>query len=219
MIYDLSQPLFHDAPQWATYRSTSITLEYKRAFDGFNAERVSLTTHSGTHIDAPFHFDDAAETADQLPLDHFVSRAVVIDVRPKQPGSTIGVEDLQPLTRFEQPSLIVLLKTGWGEKRAKTKEYLLLYPYLTGDAAQFLVSRKVKGVGIDCLSIGGFEKGTGAPAHEVLLGAKKLIIEDLAIPEDIVDGKMRWFSAFPVKLTGTGGAWTRAVAWDLEHFA
>lgn len=62
MIYDLSQPVFHDAPQWATYPSITVTLEHRIATDGFNAEHAKLTTHLGTHIDTPFHFFPGAET-------------------------------------------------------------------------------------------------------------------------------------------------------------
>jgi len=113
---------------------------------------------------------------------------------------------------------IVLLKTGWGLRRGFTKEFLQQYPYLTGEAAEFLVARGIKGVGTECLSIGGFEPGEGAPAHLALLGAKKLIVEDLQIPDAFLDGNLRWFAAFPIKLKGASAAWTRAVAWDADEF-
>jgi len=79
MIYDLSQPVFHDAPHWCTYPSIRITLEHRIAVDGFNAEHVKFTTHSGTHIDAPFHFVEGAATVDELPLDYFVAPASTLD--------------------------------------------------------------------------------------------------------------------------------------------
>lgn len=220
MIYDLSQPVFHDAPQWATFPSITVTLEHKIAVEGFNAEHVKLTTHSGTHIDAPFHFIPGAETVDQLPLDHFFGPALALDFQSKTPQSNINAEDLlSALQERNVAGFVVLLKTGWGDKRSFTKEYLEQYPYLTGDGAEFLVSKGIKGVGTDCLSIGGFEKGQGPPAHEALLGAKKLIVEDMHIPDALLDGKARWFAAFPIKLKGASAAWTRAMAWDAGEFA
>jgi arylformamidase len=219
MIYDLSQHFFHDAPQWATYAPSAITHDHLQSVAGFNAERVNLTTHTGTHVDAPFHFFNEGETVDQLPLEHFVAQSIAVDLRSKTPGSRIEPADLEPALEQDVTGFIILLKTGWGDKRAKTKEYLLEYPYLTGEAARLLVSRKIKGVGTDCLSIGGFPEGTGQPPHLELLGAKKLIVEDLSIPDLFLDGKVRWFAAFPIKLRGTSGSWTRAVAWDPGEFA
>lgn len=220
MIYDLSQPVFHDAPQWATYPSITVTLEHRIATDGFNAEHVKLTTHSGTHIDAPFHFVPDAETVSDLPLEHFVAPAVALNFQSKTPKSNINATDLSAaLDGRDVTGFVVLLKTGWGEKRGFTKEYLEQYPYLTGDGAELLVSKGIKGVGTDCLSIGGFEDGQGPPAHEALLGAKKLIVEDMQIPETLLDGRTRWFAAFPIKMKGASAAWTRAIAWDEGEFS
>lgn len=220
MIYDLSQPVFHDAPQWATYPSITVTLEYKIATDGFNAEHVKLTTHSGTHIDAPFHFIPNAESVSDLPLEHFVAPAIALDFRSKTPKSNINAADLHKLlAERDVRGHIVLLNTGWGEKRNFTKEYLEQYPYLSGDGAEFLVAKGIKGVGTDCLSIGGFEDGQGPPAHNALLGNKKLIVEDLRIPETLLDGKIRWFAAFPIRLKGASAGWTRAIAWDEGEFS
>jgi kynurenine formamidase len=116
--------------------------------------------------------------------------------------------------------MIVLLKTGWGDRRGLTKEFLTEWPYLTGVGAEYLLSLGIHGVGIEGLSIGGYddpEKETAA--HKVLLGAKKLIIEDLRIPTEMLDGKPRHFAAFPVLIEKAGGAWTRAVAWDEGEMA
>lgn len=220
MIYDLSQPVFHNAPHWATYPSITVTLEEQIAVDGFNAEHVKFTTHSGTHIDAPFHFIAGAEAVDELPLEHFFGPTIALDFTSKTPGSSIDSEDLDTAIRGRNlKGFIVLLKTGWGQKRGITKEYLEQFPYLTGDGAKLLVLRGIQGVGTDCLSIGGFEKEKGPPPHHALLGAKKLIVEDLCIPDELLDDKVRWFAAFPVKMKGASAAWTRAIAWDSGEFS
>ena len=94
--------------------------------------------------------------------------------------------------------MIVLLKTGWAEKRALTKEFLTAWPYLTGEGAEYLVSRGIHGVGIEGLSIGGWddpEKETAA--HRVLLCAKKLITEDIRVPEAMLDGRITAFCCVP----------------------
>lgn len=91
---------------------------------------------------------------------------------------------------------------------------------ITGGGAEYLLSLDIHGVGIEGLSIGDFndpEKETAM--HKVLLGAKKLIIEDISIPKDMLDGRARRFAAFHVPSQGAGGAWTRAVAWNDEEMA
>ena len=215
MIYDLSQPIFNNVPQWPKFRPTSMTVPHLTATESANVERLELMTHTGTHVDAPFHFFPEAETVDKLPLEHFHGPCVALDLRHKEPGSGITRSDLEQHSSHIRPGVIVLLKTGWGDKRALSKEFLTSWPYLSGEGADYLVSRKIHGVCIEGLSIGGFddpEKETAS--HKVLLGAKKLIVEDIRVPEAMLDCRVRHFAAFPVCIEHAGGAWTRAVAWD-----
>lgn len=215
MMYDLSQPIFNNVPQWPKFRPSTMTVPHLTALESANVERLELMTHTGTHIDAPFHFFPEAETVDQLPLSHFHAPCLGLDLRHKEAGSGIVAGDFEPHAGRIGSGMIVLLKTGWAKKRALSKEFLTAWPYLTGEGAEYLVSLGIHGVGIEGLSIGGFndpEKETAA--HKVLLGARKLIIEDICVPEAMLDGHRRHFAAFPVLIQGAGGAWTRAVAWD-----
>jgi arylformamidase len=215
MIYDLSQPIFNNVPQWPKFHPSTMTIPHLTAIESANVERLELMTHTGTHVDAPFHFFSELETVDALPLAHFYGPCVALDLRHKEAGSGITAEDLKAHVKQVQKGFIVLLKTGWAEKRALTKEFLTAWPYLIGKGAEYLISLGIHGVGIEGLSIGGFddpEKETAA--HKALLSEKKLIIEDIRIPEAMLDGKRRHFAAFPVLIQGAGGAWTRAVAWD-----
>lgn len=220
MIYDLSQPIFNNVPQWPKFRPSTMTIPHLTAIESANVERLELMTHTGTHVDAPFHFFPEAETIDALPLSHFHAPCLALDLRSKEAGSGIVAADLERYSSDIRVGMIVLLKTGWAEKRALTREFLTAWPYLTGEGAEYLVSRGIHGVGIEGLSIGGWddpEKETAA--HKILLGAKKLIIEDICVPEAMLDGRTRHFAAFPVLIQGAGGAWTRAVAWDEGEMA
>ena len=216
-MWDLSQPIAHDGPAWAEYDPPVITHNYRRAAEGFNAETVHLNTHTGTHVDVPFHFDDNGASIEQMPLDAFAGLAAFLDLRGVvRPGAPIGRAELEPVLDQFEPGDIAVLATGWGLRRSSTEEFLKKWPYLDGDGARALLERDVSGVGIDALSIGGWggpEKGE--PSHDALLSAGKVIIEDLRIPEALL-GRRCFFTAFPVLLEGCGGAWTRAVAWELE---
>lgn len=216
-MWDLSQPVAHGGPAWAAYDPPLVTRNYRRAAEGFNAETVTLNTHTGTHVDVPFHFDDSGATIDQMPLSAFAAPAVFMDLRDRvKGGEAIGPAQLDPLPDLLAAGDIAVLVTGWGQRRALTEEYLKGWPYLDGPGAQLLVEHGVSGVGIDALSIGGWggpEKG--APCHIALLGSGKVIIEELLIPDELV-GRRCLLTAFPVLLQGCGGAWTRAVAWELD---
>jgi kynurenine formamidase len=220
VIYDLSQPIFNNVPQWPKFRPSTMTIPHLTAIESANVERLELMTHTGTHFDAPFHFFSDAETVDQLPLSHFHAPCLALDLRHKESGSGIIAADLKPHADKIKRGMIVLLKTGWAEKRALTKDFLTAWPYLTGEGPEYLVSLGIHGVGIEGLSIGGYDQPKKeAAADKVLLGPTKLIIEDICVPEAMLDGHARHFASFPVLIQGVGGAWTRAVAWDEGEMA
>ena len=216
-VFDLSQPVFSNCPQYpdSNPRPVQIRLFYMLAVQGVNKEIVELSTHSGTHCDAPFHFFEDGKTIEQIPLETYIAQAAVLDLRRKRPGTAIEVADLQPLAAGIETGDVALLNTGNGHRRANSKEFLTEYVYLSGEGAQFLVERGVKGVGIDAVSLGGYDDPAKAgPPHRAMLGNGKFIVEDLYFPDEVMDGKKRLFVAAPVKLQGCGGAWTRAMLWE-----
>lgn len=216
-IFDLSQPVFANCPQYPDEnpRPVQIRLFYMLAVQGVNKEIVQMSTHTGTHCDAPYHFFQDGATIERIPLETYVGRGVVLDVRGKAPGSAIERSDIAPFIDRLQPGDVALLNTGWGSKRANSAEFLTQYVYLGGEAADALVALGVKGVGIDAVSMGGYDDPAKAkPAHQKLLGSGAFIVEELFFPEEVMDGKERLFVAAPVKLQGTGGAWTRAMLWE-----
>jgi kynurenine formamidase len=155
MICDLSQPVFNNVPQWPKFRPSTMTIPHLAAIESANVERLELMTHTGTHIDAPFHFFPEAETVDQLPLSHFHASCLALDLRHNEAGSGIVAADLESHKGKIRNGMIVLLKTGWAEKRALSKEFLTAWPCVTGEGAEYLVSFGIHGVGIEGLSIGG----------------------------------------------------------------
>jgi kynurenine formamidase len=185
------------------------------AVQGVNKEIVEISTHTGTHCDAPFHFFDDGTTIDEIPLELYVGPAAILDLREKQPGSTVQRADIERFADRIEPGDIVLLNTGGGHRRANSKEFLTEYVYLDGEAAQLLVDLRVKGVGIDAVSLGGYGNlDKAGPPHRTLLGNGKFIVEELYFPNEVMDGRKRVFCAVPIKLRGCSGAWTRAMLWD-----
>lgn len=218
-IYDLSQPVFSNCPQYADVnpRPAQIRSLYMLAIQGVNKEIVELSTHTGTHCDAPYHFFEEGLTIDEVPLETYVGPAVVLDLRQKKLGTAIERADIERFADRIADGDIVLLNTGNGHRRANTSEFLKDYVYLSGEGARLLVDCGVKGVGIDAVSLGGYDDPAKAgPPHKALLGTGRFIIEELYFPDAVMDGRKRLFVAAPVKLQGCSGGWTRAMLWEFD---
>jgi arylformamidase len=216
-MWDLSQPVYHDGPCWPEQTPPVIRRNERTPLGGFNVETISMTDHTGTHVDLPFHHDDAGKTVDQAPVQRFAGPALFMDLREQvEPGMEIGPRQLDSWLGELRHGDFAILVTGWGDKRAVTEEFLMRFPYLGGDGARLLLDHGAAGVGIDALSIGGWggpEKGV--PAHAALLGAGVPIFEELHIPHDLA-GRRAFLTAFPILLGGCGAAPARAVAWEIE---
>jgi kynurenine formamidase len=212
-LYDLSHPLYHNCPGWPDFAVPVLNADYNCAHHGFNAETMTMNMHTGTHVDAPFHFIQEGKSMDQIPVEAFAGPCVVFDVRAMvKSDSPITAEMLKPFMVQVQKDDIVLLCTGYGQKRGVNSDYLHTYPYLSGPGAELLIAAGVRGVGTDTLSIGGYGSAEKAcPPHLALLGKDLLIVEELCFPEEVLDGKRRYFTAFALNMKGCGGAPVRAV--------
>jgi arylformamidase len=211
-IFDLTQPIFHSCPAWPTYEMTRVDHETLVGNDGFTSERIAMNTHTATHLDAPFHFFADMAAIDEIAIDRFIGPAVIanLDGIPARHGITVA--DLEPFAEKTGRDSIVLIHTGWCRKRSFSKEYYKDWPYLTGEAASWLLKKGVKGVGIDGLSMGGWYEGTGRPCHEILLSNNVWLLEELDFPPEVLAYEEVELHAVPLKLTGCSGSPCRAYA-------
>jgi arylformamidase len=170
--------------------------------DPANLTHLALGAHTGTHVDAPAHFLDGAPTLEQIPLDRFVGPATVLDLRG------LRAIDAAALRSHELPSGgIVLFKTDNSELWAKP-QFDEGFTYLTYDAAELLVSRGVRTVGIDYLSIERFGSEDFA-VHKLLLGHGVPIIEGLDLRA--VGAGSYALVCLPLNLQHVDGAPARAI--------
>ena len=211
-IFDLSQSLYSSCPGWPTYKETLITHETVVGIHGYTSEIIKMNTHTGTHLDAPFHFFADMNTIDQIPLEKFVGKAVIVNLTGVEACHAIGSADLEPYADLIGKDSIVLLCTGWYKKRGYSKEYYNDWPYLSGEGAEWLLKKGVKGVGIDGMSMGGWYEGTGRPCHEILLSNNVWLLEEVNFPEEVLKYREVELHAVPLKLTGCGGSPCRAYA-------
>lgn len=195
---------------------------------------VSASTHSGTHVDAPFHYgplseEKKAKTIDEVPLDWCLGPGVVLDMRHKNPGEEITVEDLQEaLNKINytlKPRDIVLLQTGcdkyWG---TDTKTYLSMQTGLGIKGLDWLLDQGIKTIGIDAWTLDRPVQAMVDDYHRT--GDKKYLwashyhgrvreylqIEKLANLDQLPKPYGFTLSALPVKIQGGTAGWCRAVA-------
>ncbi len=168
---------------------------------GCNMTKLFLGTHTGSHIDAPFHFLPDGASVDKIPLSTFIGPAQVIEVKEKEITRKVIEERIDPDTER------VLFKTENSyllEKESFSKDYT----YLTEDGARLLAEKGIKLVGIDYISIERF----GTPdfsVHKILFKAGICILEGINL-KDVRPGHYI-LVALPLKLKGLDGSPVRAV--------
>jgi len=226
-IIDLSHLLFNFMPAWPTSQNFIYEQTRNAARDGSTMHVIhQMTTHTGTHIDTPLHFVVGGKTVDQLPIEAFTGEGVVIDLSHKKAGEEITVDDLSVFDQEINAGDVLMIYTGWGSKIGYTPEYLFEWPYLAEESAMYLVDKRVKAVGIDGLSIGGWDgdlpghgpiarKGSPAETHRILLGADIILMEALTNLDRVLEGgssNRAYFIYAPIALKGAEGGPCRALA-------
>jgi arylformamidase len=179
--------------------------------DGVNLTKIIMGSHTGTHLDAPRHFIRDGIGIDRIPPEKLIGEAYVADLSTKPIGSGITSKDLR--RKLEEKIVeddIVVVYTGcsehWGDKSIDRE-----YTYLTGEAADYLVSKRVRAVGIDYLSVEKFEAPEPV-VHKTLLGSGVFIIESLSSAVRQFVGNRVLMICMPIKLQDGDGAPSRVVA-------
>jgi len=172
--------------------------------DSSNVSQIKMSCHTGTHVDAPDHFLNNGKTVEALSLDLLVGRAYVLHLPEVNliTASVLMQADIPPRTRR------LLFKTRNSEYWVKgISEFQTDFVGLSVDAAELLVDRNVKLVGIDYLSIAPYKMGK--PVHTILLNAGVVVIEGLDLSQ-VSQGRYT-LHCLPLKLGGADGAPTRAI--------
>jgi len=207
-IIDLSRTISPDMPVYPGTEppafSTPCTIEEM----GFLERKLTLYSHTGTHMDAPAHIIPGAKTLDQMTPDRFAGKGAVINLKVNE-SSTIDADLLKLHQRQIERCEFLLFHTGWGDLWGKDA-YYKGYPVLSYDAAAWLTRFPLKGIGADTISAD--EAGSAAfPIHTILLEHDIVIIENLTNLQALSD-KGFDFCCFPLKLENADGSPVRAVA-------
>jgi len=201
---DISVPLSDDMLHWPEDPPIEIKLviDMKNG-DEYNLTHVSMAVHTGTHMDAPCHFRRSGISIDKMPLTASVGKARVIEITDNE---FINVEEIRPhqIRKGER----ILFKTKNSKRKWINKPFNKKFVHLSIEAAKYLSERKVQTIGIDYLSIGGYE-GNVIEVHDIILKAGIWVIEGLDLSK-IEPGNYNLI-CLPIKIAGSDGAPARAL--------
>lgn len=147
-FFELSHPFEHDMPTIPGYNDALIWRAVTHAKHGVMSHKVKMIMHTGTHVNAPAHLIQGGAGVGDLDLHHFFGSGVVVNL-PKGEWQTISKADLENARPAIGEDDIVIINTGWHEKYSDSQEYFGHGPGLTKAAADFLISKKVRLVGVD----------------------------------------------------------------------
>lgn len=204
-IYDISLPISPELPVWPG--DPSVVLErFARIEDGetANVSRIAMGVHTGTHVDAPYHFLADGSKADHMQLKDLIGRAYVVYL----PEANIITADALQAAEIPPRTRRLLFKTRnsahWSNKTPGFQEDFVA---LSADGARYLVERGVRLVGVDYLSVAPFD--AAVPTHHVLLEAGVIIVEGLDLSK-VAQGRYTLY-CLPLLLKGAEGAPARAI--------
>jgi len=201
-IFDVTVPLTPGLPVYPGDPPFEIESLQRAGVDAFSLSRMSLATHTGTHVDAPAHFVPGGATIDALPTEILMGKARVVEIlaRERIDRADLEAQDLRD-------DLRILLKTRMSGQMQKP-EFQEDHLYLTGDAAAYLAQAGLKLVGFDYLSIDR-HGASDFPAHHALLGADVVIVEGVDLSE--VEPGEYDMTCLPLRVAGGDGAPARVV--------
>ncbi|KAF9038235.1 hypothetical protein BJ165DRAFT_1532113 [Panaeolus papilionaceus] len=242
---DLSHPLDSDVqvypgdPVMSSHPCTTI------AKDGYNVTSLNMGSHTGTHLDAPYHFIQDGRKIEEILLEELVGPFVLVDLASEDdPRPTLkerqritweghispALEKHAEATSHKTLPSILLIRTGWSE-HFKTPTYFH-HPYLTKDAAERVLEAGFRVIGVDTASpdetpIDGLGGEEGFGFHEVVLGSGSMIVENLTNLDSLVRALKStgrntgsWVvSLAPLRLRGCDGSPIRAFAFHSSTVA
>ena len=207
-IIDLTHTIKENMNVYPGTEKPKLKVANTHAGDGFQETFISMYSHTGTHIDPPFHIFENGKTLDSYEANAFVGRAAVIDCRGVDLGGQIPLSLIEKHEKDAGSVDFLLFCTGFDEKWG-SDEYYGDYPVLSLDALEYIIKRSYKGIGFDTIGldpIGNLER------HKILFSKSDILnIENLK-NLDLCIGKAFTFVCLPLKIENSDGASARAIA-------
>jgi kynurenine formamidase len=213
-IIDLTHTISENMPVYPGTEVPKLEIPYSYEEWGFKETRLTMFSHTGTHMDAPAHLFSNRTTLDSLPITQFVGKGLVIDCTKLKAGDKITIDYIETVKEKANEADFILFHTGW-DKHWGTDAYYGEYPYITQEVATYLIESGKKGVGLDVIGIDPISDSNLTIHKMLLVNTDIVIIENLTnlgeVGEDLFT-----FYALPLKFRNSDGAPVRAIG--VMHF-
>ena len=200
-IYDISMEIKEDMPVYPGTERTKVIRRKNHKDDGFNLTSISMSTHAGTHIDAPFHFINGGKKINDISLDNFIIKVQVVKINNEREITT------QELKQKNIENSALLFKTI-NSKISDNSSFYKDYVSLNEKASRYLISKGIKFIGIDYLSVEKYENSS-QQVHKLLLENEVILLEGLNLRKIKPDEYT--LIALPLKIKDSEGTPVRAV--------
>ncbi|MBQ3792098.1 MAG: cyclase family protein [Clostridia bacterium] len=214
-VIDLTHLICEGMPSYPGVEGPSLRVANTYEKDGFLETMLRMTSHTGTHMDAPAHLFEGHSTLDSLPADRFVGKAKVINATHRGASEYITMEDLMASGEDDvRAADFLLFRTGWDEKWG-TDEYFGDYPVLDMEVTDFIAKGTYRGVGFDVIGIDPIAN-EALTRHRALFGERDMVIIEnlcrLGEADEAARGGLFTLIAAPLKFQNADGAPIRALA-------
>jgi arylformamidase len=214
-FHDLTHLIFEGMPTYPGEPRPEFSAHFKLKRDRVNVTRLTMSSHTGTHVDAPKHFIANGQGVDSVALNEFIGETVILDVSKKEVGHGITDTELDIHEKLVKDNDILLLYSGtskdWNKNENRTKDFTYLEP----TAAAWIVEHNIKCVGIDSCSMEkyGFKEGL---THKKLLSNGVGIIEGINSNLRKFVGARMFLVCLPLLLKDLDGSPARAILFDIK---
>lgn len=210
MILDLTREISTDTKVFPSSPLPKFITWNKMEIHNYHSGVIFMSTHTGTHMDAPSHFINGVSSIDKIPIDRFISRSILVKIT-KASDELITAAEIEASNVKILEGDSVVFSTSW-ENEVNKEYYFSHSPGLSEDAAEYLINKKVNAACIDSPSI---DRGSdnNFPVHKLLLNKEILIVENLCNLGKI-DSQNFTLIMIPLKLSGASGSPIRAIAID-----
>ena len=196
-----------------------ITQLGRHGIENRETRKVTLGTHTGTHVDAPKHFIKNAGAVDKIPLDQLMGKASLIDLTEFSDNKKVSKNNLK-IAIGKKDIRKILLHFGW-DKKLGTNDYYTKNPFISEEAAEWLVNEGCHLVGMDTPMPddpkNNRDSCNDSPVHKILLSNNVVLVEYL-VNLNLINQNTFFLVVSPLKIKDADGSPARVVAILEDYF-
>lgn len=210
-VIDLTHTIESGMPVYPGTEPPILELANTYDRDGFRETKISMYSHTGTHMDPPAHLFRDRTTLDAFPPEQFIGKALVIDCTSLKEGEPITMDHLSRYGTKAETADFLLFYLGW-DARWGSEAYFGDYPCIDDSVLEYILEGSYKGIGFDVIGLDPIAD-VNLTRHKKLFQTRDIINIENLCNLGLCGNDLFWFSCFPLKIRDCDGSPIRAVAW------